>query len=299
MDPILYFFLDILMSSTYIDNNNPEFQRTNRHCQFGIFRHPCFNKTSWHYRSDNSPANGWSYRFRSRGSTGSSILDHEFRHLCLGRRIHTSAHYDLGIFSNLEVSSSVIWVYADTASGARPSQSEKFAITSMIFVAVICDADDLTLWKQHKRLRHLLQCYHGVPHVLCTCEVSIATQQFPSDMFSSLKQSGLFFCVFVLPGWPSFLLTIPHGLIDTFIPISFFLSTIHLLRSHILTPVSWNLIEWENTLVLETLSRSRWQKHFLLESNIVGVVSAADLRLLLLDFWCGICTETFSDTLSS
>ena len=61
-----------------------------------------------------------------------------------------------------------------------------------------------------------------------------------------------------------------HGLTDTFIPISFFsLSTIHLLRTQILTPVFWIFLN-EKTLVLETLSRSRWQKHFLLESNSVG-----------------------------
>ena len=59
-----------------------------------------------------------------------------------------------------------------------------------------------------------------------------------------------------------------------------------------------DLTEWENTLVIETLSRSRCQKHFLLEPNTVGTVQAADLRLLLLDFWCGICSETLSDALS-
>ena len=58
-----------------------------------------------------------------------------------------------------------------------------------------------------------------------------------------------------------------------------------------------DLTEWEKTLVLEILSRSRWQKHFLLESDTVGVVSAADLRLVLLDFWCGICSATLSDAL--
>ena len=46
----------------------------------------------------NSPAKGWPYRFRSRGTTGSSILDHDFGHLCFGRRIRISGRSDFGIF---------------------------------------------------------------------------------------------------------------------------------------------------------------------------------------------------------
>ena len=52
--------------------------------------------------SHNSPAKGWPYRFRSRGTTGSSTLD--------GRRILLSGHSDLGIFNNLGASSIFTWV---------------------------------------------------------------------------------------------------------------------------------------------------------------------------------------------
>ena len=45
------------------------------------------------------------YRFRSRGTTGSSILDHDFGHLCRGKRIQMSGHSDFGIFNNLWASS--------------------------------------------------------------------------------------------------------------------------------------------------------------------------------------------------
>ena len=58
----------------------------------------------------NSPAKGWPYRFRSRGTTGSSILDHDFGHLSRGRRIQMSGHSDFGIFNNLRASSIFIWV---------------------------------------------------------------------------------------------------------------------------------------------------------------------------------------------
>ena len=43
--------------------------------------------------------------FASRGTTGSSILDHDLGHLCRGRRIQVSGHSDSGIFSNFGASS--------------------------------------------------------------------------------------------------------------------------------------------------------------------------------------------------
>ena len=68
---------------------------------FGIFSQPCFNRIFSNCFSHNSPAKGWPYKFRSRGTTGSSILDHDFGHLCRGRRIQMSGHSDFGIFNNL------------------------------------------------------------------------------------------------------------------------------------------------------------------------------------------------------
>ena len=55
--------------------------------------------------SHNSPVKGWPYRFRSRGTTGSSTLVHEFGHLCRGWRIQMSGHSDFGIFNNFWESS--------------------------------------------------------------------------------------------------------------------------------------------------------------------------------------------------
>ena len=96
------FFPDNFMSSTYTDKNNPFSGWTKRHSQFGIFSHPCFNRNFSHCLSHNSPAKEWPYRFRSRGTTGSSILDHDFGHLCRGRRIQMSGHSDFWIFHNCE-----------------------------------------------------------------------------------------------------------------------------------------------------------------------------------------------------
>ena len=78
--------------------------------------------------SHKRPASGWSYKFRSRVTTASSTFDQDLGHLCRGRRIHMSGHYDFGIFNNLGASSIL--------------QSCSPAVTSITFAAVICEADD-------------------------------------------------------------------------------------------------------------------------------------------------------------
>ena len=106
------------------------------------FSQPYFNRIFSNCLSHNSPAKGWPCRFRSRGTTGSSILDHDFGHLCSGRRIQMSGHSDLGIFSNFVASFIFTWEKADTATAACPAQPGSLEMTSMTFGAVICDADD-------------------------------------------------------------------------------------------------------------------------------------------------------------
>ena len=46
-----------------------------------------------------NPASGCPYRFRSRGTAGSLMVDQDFGHLCRGRRIQLSGHSDFGIFN--------------------------------------------------------------------------------------------------------------------------------------------------------------------------------------------------------
>ena len=70
------------------------------------------------------------------------MFDQEFGHLCRGRRIHMSGHSDLGIFQQ---SWSILQFYLSmgrTASAACPSQPGNLAVTSIIFAAVIWDADE-------------------------------------------------------------------------------------------------------------------------------------------------------------
>ena len=75
-----------------------------------IFSQPCLNRIFSNCLSHNSPAKGWPYRFRSRRTTGSSILDHDLGHLCRGRRIQMSGHSDFGIFNNCEHLPFFTWV---------------------------------------------------------------------------------------------------------------------------------------------------------------------------------------------
>ena len=82
------------------------------------------------------------YKFRSRGTTGSSMSDQDLGHFCRGRRIHNNGHSDFWILSNLGASSSFTRVYADTASAACPAQSGSLAMTFISFAAVIRNADE-------------------------------------------------------------------------------------------------------------------------------------------------------------
>ena len=66
-----------LISSTCTDRNSPHARLTNKHSQLKTFpnRVPIdFSNCLFH----NSPARGWPYRLDSRGTTGSSILDHDW-----------------------------------------------------------------------------------------------------------------------------------------------------------------------------------------------------------------------------
>ena len=64
-------------------------------------------------------------KFCSRRTTGSSMFDHDFRHLWCARRIHTYGLSDLANPSNFGASSYFTGVQADTASAACPAHPEK------------------------------------------------------------------------------------------------------------------------------------------------------------------------------
>ena len=87
------------MSSTYTGKNNPFSRCTKRHSQFGIFSQPySIGSSQIAFPIIVLPKDDHN-RFRSRGMTGSSILDHDLGHLCFGRRIQMSGHSDFGNFT--------------------------------------------------------------------------------------------------------------------------------------------------------------------------------------------------------
>ena len=85
------FFPASLMSSKYTGKNSSFSRLTDKHSQFGTFPNRIPRELPQTV-SHNNPATGWPYRFRSRGTTGSSILDHDLGRLCFGTRIQISGH---------------------------------------------------------------------------------------------------------------------------------------------------------------------------------------------------------------
>ena len=89
------------MSSTYTDKNNPFSLCTKRH--FSIWK-PSPNRVSIGFSQIAFPTKVLPKDDRTdfvqEETIGSSILDHDFGHLCRGRRIQMSGHSDLGIFNN-------------------------------------------------------------------------------------------------------------------------------------------------------------------------------------------------------
>ena len=123
----------------------PQILTEKAHYQFETSSHPSSNKASSNCLSQNNPANWSSCKFRSRDITRSSILAYYFGHLCRGIRIQIFGHSDLGFFF-FEQPGSILHFYLGvgrfTASAACPSQTGNLEITSKIFAAVICGADE-------------------------------------------------------------------------------------------------------------------------------------------------------------
>ena len=95
---VLCCFPAIMMTFTYTKENNHFSRCTKRHSQFGIFSQPSVNRIFFsNGLTNDNPAKGWPYMSRSEGTTGSSTVDHDFGHLCGGRRIQISGHSDLKV----------------------------------------------------------------------------------------------------------------------------------------------------------------------------------------------------------
>ena len=88
--------------------------------------------------SHRRPASACPNKFRSRGTTGSSMSDKDFGHSCCGRRIHISGHFDIRVLSYLGASS----VFPECMLMRRQPlvhSSGSLAMTSITCAAVNCD----------------------------------------------------------------------------------------------------------------------------------------------------------------
>ena len=97
-----FYFLPANVMST---NTGPDlYWRTNWHSQCGTFTRLLIELLQTVFPTVIRQV-GDQKRFGSRGTSGSSMLDHDCGYLCRGRRVPISWHSDLGNFNNAESSS--------------------------------------------------------------------------------------------------------------------------------------------------------------------------------------------------
>ena len=186
-----------LMSSTYTGKNNPFSLCTNKHSQLKTFTQPYFNKIFSNCLSHIVPAKGWPYRFRSRRTTGSSILDHDFGHLCRDRRIHMYIPildfsiilehlpfllgYKLILRLLLVHRNLAVWIWYTWP--LLPS-----------FVKLMI----LAPWILHKIQNHLSQCHLEVQLDLCIFGSLSPIRNSSNDRSPSMMRSLHFYLLFLL-----------------------------------------------------------------------------------------------------
>ena len=191
---------------------------TNKHSQLETFCHTYFNRIFSNCLSQSSPAKEWPYKFRSRGKTRSSKLDHDFGHLCRGRRIQKSGHSVLGIFNNLGTSSIIpgykqilrqLLVHRNLAIWRRHPWLLLVSFEKLII---------LVRWILHKILNRLSQCRLGVQLDLCIFGALPSIQHFSDDICPSVKQNELLRPSSLLPRSPLFYFWLWSGSTPKFSP---------------------------------------------------------------------------------
>ena len=121
---------------------------------------------------------GWPYEFRSTRATGSSILDHDFGHLCFGRRIQISRQDDVCHESQLRFDFQSLLV-ASALTKMNASSWRKGRITILYEVQV-----------GNRFLRGLLHCWSSrLPDLLCRRDWFVS---FSSDFGMFVIQSFAF-----------------------------------------------------------------------------------------------------------
>ena len=141
-------------------------------------------------------------RFRSRGSTRSSMFVHDLGHSCPGRRVHLSGHPDFGMSSNFGALFSS-WVRA-AASAACDAKPGSHAMTSIAF-ADIWEADELCSFNmayEPESIFHSITLEHNPASVLLLLQLWLRI--FWEDRSPSVSTTEL--VLSVVPEWLPFLM---------------------------------------------------------------------------------------------
>ena len=215
IESMFFFEPASFMSSTYTDKNSPFPRFTNEQSQIGTFSYPCSKRTFSNCLSHSSPAKGWPYRFRSRRTTGSSILDHDLGHLCFGRRIQISGQDDVCHESQLRFDFQSLLV-ASALTKMNASSWRKGRITILYEVQVgnrflrgLYIVDQAVAWLvvQEGLVCFLLQWFLHVRHtVFCICASRLQSHSADSLVLEYLlyskKLSRIFRSDFFHALWP-------------------------------------------------------------------------------------------------
>ena len=159
-----------------------------RHSQFGIFSHPCFNRTFSNCLSHNSPAKGWPYIFRSRGTTGSSnwtmilaicvVVDES---KCLDTPIlEFSTICEHLPFLLCKLTLRLLLVHRNQAIWRWSPWFWRLSFEMMMI---------LVQWILRKTPNRLSPCHFGEQLDLCIFGALPPIQRFPNDMCPSMMQN--------------------------------------------------------------------------------------------------------------
>ena len=167
-----------------------------------------------------SPAKGWPYRFRSRGTIGSSILDDDSSHSCRGKRIHTSGHCDLGFFNNFEASSIFLGIsrYCVRCLSCASWQSGD-DIHDFCCCHLRCWWS-FVQWILQKIQNHLSRCRLGVQFDLYIFGALPPIRHFSNDICPSVRQNELLRPSSLLHRTPLSCFWLSSGSTPKFCPIS-------------------------------------------------------------------------------
>ena len=146
------------------------------------------------WETPGSPARGWPYRFLLRRTTGSSKWT---MMLAICASVHVSKYLDIPTLDfywkkNVETSSILTWVWADTATAASPDHPGSIEKCAWLLRPSFEMLMFLVQWTLHTILNHLCQCHLGERPCLSTFDTEVPAPNSQDDRDPSMTQNELF-----------------------------------------------------------------------------------------------------------